>query len=89
MSMDWEKVTCCPYCGGPLEISEHYIFSLDRKITKSGVVSKKARKSAPEFADCITGFCLECARPFDGNEITVESDGSVWVRVKKGMFSHD
>lgn len=81
--LGWKRVTFCPYCGGELEISEHYTFSMDHRITKAGVLSKRSRKSKPGFMDCVTGFCLECNRAFDGNEVTIDSDGSVWIRVEE------
>ena len=80
--MKWEKVTCCPLCGGELLVSEHYTFSMDHKITKAGVISKRAKKGPPDFIDCITAFCLACEHQFDGDEVIVEYDDTVWIRVE-------
>ena len=80
---EWKRVTCCPYCGGELEISDHYAISKDYKITKNGVVSKKFKFSSPGPLHCTTGYCFGCEHAFDEDEITVEDDGTVWARVKE------
>lgn len=79
----WKRVTCCPYCGGALEISAHFTFSMDHRLTKAGKLSKRYRRSEPGFMDCITAFCLDCERAFDADEVTVESDGTIWLKVQE------
>ncbi len=79
---EWKRVTCCPYCGGELEISDHYTFSKDYRITKSGVLSKRFKSSDPGPMDCTTGYCFGCEKAFDSDNITVENDGTVWVKVE-------
>lgn len=77
---DWNRVTCCPRCGGELEISFYYTFSRDYKITKEGVLSKKFKKSAYGPLHCETAFCNTCETSFGEDEVTIEDDGSVWIR---------
>lgn len=77
---EWIRVTKCPDCGGELEISEHYAYSLDFKITKKGVLSNRPRKSSAGPIDCITAFCYACNRSWDAMHVSVESDGSVFLR---------
>lgn len=81
---EWKRVTCCPYCGGDLEVSYYYTFSFDYRITKAGILSKRFKKSDPGEMNCMTGYCYGCGRAFDDNEITVEHDGTVWMKVEKG-----
>lgn len=78
---EWKRITCCPYCGGELEISEHYSLSHDYRITKSGVLSKRFKISSPGPLHCTTGYCIDCERAFDEDEISAENDGTVWVKV--------
>ena len=33
--------------------------------------------------DCTTGYCFGCERSFDSDNITVEYDGTVWVKVEE------
>lgn len=80
---EWKRVTCCPYCGGELEISDHYAFTKDYSITKNGVLSKRFKLSDPGPLDCTTGYCYGCGRAFDGDDIIVENDGTVWVRMEE------
>ena len=77
----WKRVNRCHYCGGELEISDHYVFSRDYRITKSGVLSKKFKLSDPGPMDCTTGYCFGCGKAFDSDSITVENDGTVWIKV--------
>lgn len=78
---EWKQVTCCPYCGGELEISEHFSLSHDYRITKSGVLSKRFKISDTGPLNCTTGYCFGCGRAFDEDEIAAENDGTVWLRV--------
>lgn len=77
---EWKRVTCCPYCGGELEISFYYTFSRDYKITKEGVLSKKFKQSEPGPLHCETGYCYGCERSFGEDEIDILDDGTVWIR---------
>lgn len=79
----WKRVTSCPFCGGELEISEHYVFSRDYKITKKGLISKKYTLSSEGPMDCVTGFCLDCETAFDSDMITVEHDGTVYIKIEE------
>ena len=81
---EWKNVTCCPICGGKLLVSEHYTFSVDHTITRKGTLSKRTKKGVPGFMDCVTAFCLDCGHPFDGDDVTVECDDTVWIRVSEG-----
>lgn len=77
---NWERVTACPECGGYLTICDFYTLSLDRTITKKGVLSKRYSWSDPGPIDCTTAFCHECGTAFDADAVHVESDGSVWIK---------
>lgn len=79
---EWKRVTCCPYCGGELIISDHYALTKDYRITKSGVLSKRFKLSDPGPMDCTTGYCCGCERAFDSDNITVENNGTVWVKME-------
>lgn len=80
---EWKRVTSCPYCGGEIIISEHYTFTMDRRITKAGISSKRAKKGTLGSMDCVTAFCLDCKHPFDGDEVTGDYDDTVWIKVKE------
>ena len=78
---EWKRVTCCPYCGGELEISDYYVLTRNYRITKNGALSKKFKISDPGSMDCTTGYCFGCEKAFDSDSITVENDGTVWIKV--------
>lgn len=77
---EWEKVTHCPHCGGPLTISVYYSFSRDYKITRKGVLSKRSSLVDGGLIDCITAFCSQCQTAWDSDHVCVESDNTVWVK---------
>lgn len=59
---EWKQVTCCPYCGGELEVCEHYTFSRNYSITKKGVISNKFKCSSPGSMDCITVIAMDAMK---------------------------
>lgn len=80
---EWIQAACCPYCGGELEISSYFTFSRDYRITKSGVLSKKYKKSKPGPLHCETGYCYGCERAFAEDEINISDDGTVFIRYEE------
>lgn len=79
----WVKVTKCPNCGGALELSEFYTYSLDFGITKKGVLSKRYKKSAAGPVECMTAYCDDCNTSWDATQVCVENTGEVFMRVEK------
>lgn len=81
--MTWKRVVCCPHCKGELLISFHFSFTKDFKITRDGVMSKRFKRSTDGSLECSTGYCSDCGAVFDEDQICVEEDGAVYVKVKE------
>lgn len=77
---NWKQVTCCPHCGGKLLVSIHLGLTHDYTITKAGVLSRRYTVSPPGELGCTTAFCVDCKRAWDGDQVFVEQDDTVWVR---------
>lgn len=80
MMKQWVKVTKCPRCGGELVLSEFYTYSMDFKITKKGVLSKKGTRSDAGPIDCMNAYCESCQTCWDATQVFVEGDGCVYLR---------
>lgn len=78
----WIPVTCCPRCGGDLEIDFYYSFSRTYRITKKGKLSNRYRVSPGGALNCMTAFCKGCETVFEDDEIVVEQDGTVYMKEK-------
>ena len=76
---DWVPVTCCPQCGGNLQIDCYYSFSRVYRITKKGKLSKRYRVTQGGSLDCLTAYCTDCETEFDGDKIVVQ-DGTVYMK---------
>lgn len=79
---EWRQATCCPYCGGELEVNKYYTFSKDYHITKKGILSKSYRVSSAAPLDCITAVCLNCEHLFEEDDIEVVEEDVVFLRVE-------
>lgn len=79
---EWKQVTCCPYCGGRLIVSDHYSFTRDYRVTKKGTMSSRYTVSAAGYIDCTTASCLECKAVFDSDMVAIEGDGKVYLEVE-------
>lgn len=80
MMIEWVKVTKCPKCGGELVLSEFYTYSMDFKITKKGVLSKRGTRSDAGPIDCMNAYCENCRTCWDATQVVVEGDGCVYLR---------
>lgn len=76
----WKRVTACPKCGGELILSEYYTYSINFRITKKGLLSKKFRKDEAGAIDCMTACCDKCSSFWDAGHVFVEIDGAVYLR---------
>ena len=77
---EWIRVTKCPDCGGELEISEFFTYTMDYKITKKGVLSNRPRKSSPGPIDCMNAYCYGCEKCWDAMHVHIDADGAVFLR---------
>lgn len=76
----WISVTCCPKCGGDLEIDYYYSFSRTYRITKKGKLSNRYRVSPGGSMHCLSAYCTDCEATFEDDEIVVEQDGTVYMK---------
>lgn len=64
-------------------MSEFYTFTLDFKITKKGVLSKRHTRSDAGPIDCMTAYCDGCNSSWDATKVCVKADGSVFLKADK------
>lgn len=79
----WVKVTKCPKCGGEIELSEFYTYSLDFRITKKGLLSKRYSKSVAGPVECMTAYCDGCNTSWDATQVCVENNREVFIRMEE------
>lgn len=76
---EWILANKCPHCGGRMNMSEHFALTHDYLIRKDGQLSKRYRKSPAGPIECVTAFCTECKKYWDGDN-TVSYDDGVYIR---------
>lgn len=88
--MSERKLTKCPICGSPLVYSTLYQVSHDYKITRSGKLSKRYKRSEDMPLDCGAIFCTNNLCDFQTNfelkvegypEYKIRSDGEDFILV--------
>ena len=79
---EWKQATCCPYCGGELEVESYYSFSRNYRITKKGVLSKNYKISSAAPLHCVTAFCLKCKHLFEEDDVEFTEGDILFLRVK-------
>lgn len=65
---------CCPVCGGRIEVSYLYQYSLDYRLNKDGRLSKRYTKRDGGSMECGLAACLNCHETWEDNEFDIDSD---------------
>ena len=79
------KRSCCPRCGGKIEVSDLFQYTLNYVVCKSGKLSKRYRKYDNGSIDTSLAACINgCGVLWEDGEFWVEADGSfVDLKYKK------
>lgn len=71
------KRNCCPRCGGEIEVSDLYQYTLNYVVRKNGKLSKRYRKVDNGLIDARLAACInDCGVLWEDGEFCVEADGS-------------
>lgn len=81
MENEWVLANKCPCCGGRMVLSEHFNLTHDYLIRKDGQPRKEYKKSSEGAIDCLTAFCSDCGRGWDGDNTALDA-GGVYIRGK-------
>ena len=79
-----EQASCCPYCGGELEVESYYSFSRIYRITKKGTLSKNCKKSPIGPLHCMTAFCHKCKHLFEEDDVELTEENVLLLRIEVG-----
>lgn len=75
--VDGIKRSCCPRCGGKIEVSDLCQYSRNYVVRKDGKLSKRGRKDDNGSIDArIAGCVNRCGVIWEDGEFLVESDGT-------------
>ena len=73
-----KKITKCPVCGGEIEVSFLYQYSLNYTITKKGRLSKRYTRRDNGSEEVGIASCLSCGEYWNADEFTLDIDDSFW-----------
>ena len=65
---------CCPVCGGRIEVSYLYQYSMDYRLNKDGRLSRRYRVSGGGPMECGIACCLDCHETWEDNQFTIDGE---------------
>ena len=73
------EISCCPLCGGNIIVSDHWQFSYDRVVLKSGKLSKRTKRSNSGPMEVMTAACENvfdgtCSANWDADDFNLSEE---------------
>lgn len=77
MKCEFKPINCCPICGGTIEVSSLYQYSVNQLVGKRGKLLKKSEKHDSGSLDCQIAYCTneECGIEWETDDFKLDDEG--------------